>query len=116
MADELFASTGLSSSYAFLLMTVNEQPGIQAGEISKQMQLTPSTVSRLIEKMEYRGYLTRKQVGRCIEVYPTKESEKLNVKIKASWKELNLKYSNILGKEDGKQLANSIMDAALKLD
>ena len=33
MADEEFASAGLSSSYAFLLMTVNHKPGIQPKEI-----------------------------------------------------------------------------------
>ena len=62
MADEAFAPTGLSTSYAFLLMTVNETPGIQPKIISCHMQLTPSTVTRLIEKMEYRGF-TGAQIG-----------------------------------------------------
>ena len=53
IADEEFGVTGLSSSYAFLLMTVNEKPGIQPKEISQHMQLTPSTVTRLVEKMEF---------------------------------------------------------------
>ena len=56
ISDDEFAITGLSSSYAFLLMIVNENPGVQPTEISHQMQLTPSTVTRLIEKMEYRNY------------------------------------------------------------
>ncbi|MBK8875932.1 MAG: MarR family transcriptional regulator [Bacteroidetes bacterium] len=52
IADEEFAVTGLSSSYAFLLMTVNNKPGIQPKEIGEQMQLTASTITRLIAKME----------------------------------------------------------------
>ena len=59
MADEEFALAGVSSSYAFLLMTVNGQPGIQPKEISQKMQLTPSTVTRLVEKMEARALLER---------------------------------------------------------
>ena len=48
MADEEFALAGVSSSYAFLLMTVNGQPGIQPKEISQKRQLTPSTVTRFL--------------------------------------------------------------------
>ena len=88
MADEAFASIGMSSSYAFLLMTVNEQPGIQPTAISKQMQLSPSTVTRLIEKMEPKGLLERKQVGRATEVYPTEASMELNNKIKRGMEKL----------------------------
>ena len=98
MADEAFAATGLTSSYAFLLMIVNEKPGIQPGEISCQMQLKPSTVTRLIEKMEYRGYLKREHAGRCTKVYPTIASTKLNPKIKKAWSDLYRQYADILGK------------------
>ena len=60
MADEEFAVTGLTSSYAFLLMSVNAKPGIQPMELSEHVQLTPSTITRLIEKMEVKQLLERK--------------------------------------------------------
>lgn len=116
MADECFTVTGLTSSYAFLLMTVNGQPGIQPKEISVHMQLTPSTVTRLIEKMEHRGLLTRTHIGRTTEVYPTQASLDLNDKIKMAWAELYKKYTEILGKEDGDKLAQLISDAIRKLE
>ena len=116
MADEAFASTGLSSSYAVLLITVNDKPGIQPKEISEQMQLTPSTVTRLIEKMEHRGYLERKHVGRTTEVYPTQNSLDLNPKIKEAWKNLYQKYSEILGKEFGDKLTSDIYESVIKLE
>ena len=99
LADEEFAVVGLTSSYAFLLMTVNDKPGIQPKEISLHMQLTPSTVTRLIEKMEYRGFLQRKHIGRITEVYPTQLSTDLQPKIKKAWKSLYQRYSDSLGKE-----------------
>ena len=70
-------------------------PGIQPKEISKYMQLTPSTVTRLIEKMEHKGLLTRKHVGRTTEVYPTQQSLDLNNEIKKPGKNFTtntLKY------------------------
>ncbi len=116
MADECFAITGLTSSYAFLLMTVNEDPGIQPKQISALMQLTPSTVTRLIEKMEHRGLLTRKSVGRSTEVYPTQASHDLNDKIKEAWTHLRDKYNTILGKKEGDELAKLIHGAIQKLE
>ncbi|HSZ25661.1 MAG TPA: helix-turn-helix domain-containing protein, partial [Cytophagaceae bacterium] len=80
MADEEFAITGLSSSYAFLLMVVNKKPGVQPKMISEELQLTPSTITRLIEKMEQRKFLERKSIGRITEVYPTQKSIELDKK------------------------------------
>lgn len=116
LADEQFAVTGLTSSYAFLLMTVNEDPGIQPKEISTMMQLTPSTVTRLIEKMEHRGLLVRKSVGRNTEVYPTQASLDLHQNIKDAWSRLYERYSSILGKNESNELAKVIYNAAKKLE
>jgi len=115
MADEEFAVTRLSSSYTFLLMTVNEKPGIQPKEISDKMLLTPSTVTRLIEKMEHKGYLERKHSGRNTEVYPTAKSKKLDKKIKQAWMNLYKRYTNILGEAKSAKLTDSIYEAAMKL-
>lgn len=116
IADDEFAVIGLTSSYAFLLMTVCEKPGIHPKEISHHMQLTPSTVTRLIEKMEYRGYLKREHVGRTTEVYPTQLSEGLHPQIKDAWKKLYQRYSGILGKANGDKLTELISEANEKLE
>lgn len=116
ISDEEFAITGLSSSYAFLLMTVNEKPGVQPKEISQQMMLTPSTVTRLIEKMEYRGFLERKHVGRTTEVYPTQKSLDLHPKIQEAWRNLHTRYSELLGRESADKLTADIYEAARTLE
>ena len=116
MADEAFAKLGLTSSYAFLIMTANDKPGIQPKEICQHLQLTPSTVTRLIEKMEYKGFLERKKVGRITEVYPTKEGLKLQPEIKSAWKSLAKRYNSILGKKDSQELTTAIHNANMKLE
>jgi DNA-binding MarR family transcriptional regulator len=116
ISDEEFASVGLSSSYAFLLMTVNEKQGVQPKEISKQMQLTASTVTRLIEKMEYRGLLERKSVGRSTEVYSTKAGLALQPQLKKIWQRLYKRYSDILGKPVADQLTIDIFQATQLLE
>ena len=111
MAEEEFASTGLAPSYAFALMTVNSQPGIQPKELSQHMQLTPSTVTRLVEKLETRGFLERNIIGRSTEIHPTSKSLELNDKIKEAWKNLYNRYSNLIGENEGKDLTQKIINA-----
>jgi DNA-binding MarR family transcriptional regulator len=106
-----FASTGLAPSYAFVLMTVNSQPGIQPKELSQYMQLTPSTVTRLVEKLEARGFLERNIIGRSTEIHPTSKSLELNDKIKEAWKNLYNRYSNLIGENEGKELTQKIKNA-----
>lgn len=78
------------------------------------MQLTPSTVTRLIEKMELRGFVERKSVGRITEVYPTTKSKQLDPKIKEAWLNLYRRYSKILG-EEANDLTAAVYDAVKKL-
>ncbi len=108
MADEEFAVTGLTSSYALLLMSVNEKPGIQPKEISKEMQLTPSTVTRLIEKLELKGLVERRNSGRCTLVYPTQLGIYKHKNIKDAWVSLHSRYSELLGKEKTNLLTSEV--------
>lgn len=116
MADEEFASSGLSSSYAFLLMSVNRNPGVNPTAIAVELQLTSSTVTRLIEKLEGKGLIERHQRGRSTEVFPTPAGMKLNKEIKESWAALNKKYSSVLGKENVNHLTESINSAKTELE
>ncbi|MBF2708996.1 MarR family winged helix-turn-helix transcriptional regulator [Flavobacterium soyangense] len=115
MADEEFAVVGLSSSYAFLLMTVNNKPGIQPNKISEEMLLSPSTITRLIEKMEQKKLVERKSMGRTTEVYPTEESLKLDPKIKEAWKKLYHRYSDLIGKDEAKTLTAKTYEVVNKI-
>ena len=115
MAEEEFAITGLAASYAFLLMTVNDKPGIQPGEISEHMQLTPSTVSRLVEKMEYRGFLERRSQGKFTRVYPTAKSRRLDKKIHVAWMSLYNRYTEILGEKPAQELTAAVYQACRAL-
>lgn len=116
MAEEEFAITGLAPSYAFIVMIVLEKPGIQPNEISREMQLTPSTITRLIEKLEHKGYLERRVNGKFTAVYPTDKTETIVIKVKEAWMNLYKRYSAILGEEEGKALTRLIIDASKKLE
>lgn len=116
VAEEKFAITGLSPSHAFLVMTVNDKPGIQPKEISEMMQLTPSTVTRLMDKMEQKGLVSRNILGKNIEIWPTEKGIDLNAQIKTAWASLYEFYTDKLGTEEANTLAAEIYNTAMKLE
>ncbi len=115
MADEEFEKAGLTSSYAFLLMSVSDEPGISPSELSEQLSLKPSTITRLIIKMEGKGLLRRFQNGKYIEVYPTKQTPSTVKVVKEAWSNLYRRYHAILGDELTQRLSNDVNETVIKL-
>ena len=116
MADEAFRNVGLTSSYAFLIMIVNHQPGIQPMELSKKLQLTPSTITRLVEKMEYRGYLERRSQGRSTHIHITDQGQQLYPKLEQGWRNLQQSYTAVLGERYTEVLTKMTAKAAEQLN
>jgi DNA-binding IclR family transcriptional regulator len=50
-------------------MTVNRNPGVRPLEAAEIMLLDPSTVTRLVEKLQSKGMVTRKTQGRTFRIY-----------------------------------------------
>jgi MarR family transcriptional regulator, organic hydroperoxide resistance regulator len=116
MAEEEFSLTGLNPSYAFLLMIVNEKPGVQPTELSELMMLTPSTITRLVDKLVDKGYIERKINGKLVFLNPTGKSIELDPKLKEAWVRLYKRYTSILGENQANILTIGIYDAAMKLE
>jgi len=115
IADEEFSVIGLASTHAFLLMIVNEKPGIQPKEISEKLQLAQSTVTRHIEKMVYRNFLVRDQIGKYTKIFPKQASIDLDEQIRQAWRKLHRRYSTILGKKEGETLISNNFNASQAL-
>ena len=115
MADEAFRPTGLSPSHAFLMMLVTDHPGIGQKELCAQLHLAPSTVTRFIDTLVYKGFLTRRIDGKASRVYATPEGEALRQPIEDAWRRLHRHYGAILGTAEGDELTALIDEASRKL-
>lgn len=115
LAGESWKKIGLAPSHAYLLKLVLEEPGMQAGQLAEQLQLTPSTITRLIEKLEEKKLVTRITEGKTTNVFPTQKAKELKPQMKQCIDEFNEKYSKILGKEESRQLINNMNTIADKL-
>jgi len=75
--------------------------------------LTPSTITRLMEKLEEKKLLIRTTEGKLTNVYPTPRAKELQPRLKECLEEFYKTYSNVLGKEESSQMVqrmNKITD------
>ena len=116
MAEDAFAAVDLAPSHAFIVMTVNKNPGIQAGELAEIMMLKPSTVTRLVEKLENQHLVKKHSEGRSVMIYPTPQSVELNEAVKTAWYNLYQRFVAVLGEETASQITGQIYQTAVKLN
>ena len=111
MTEDAFMPTGLAPSYAFLMMVVIEEKSIGIGQLADTLKLAPSTVTRFVDKLIVKEYLTRTQEGRNITVSATSKGKALLPSIKESWKRLYDNYCEVLGEEFAVELTNNMAKA-----
>lgn len=116
LADAAFAGTGLSPSHAFLLMLANHQPGITQKELCHALDLAPSTVTRFVDSLARQGLVSRQAQGKLSQVWPTAAGQALAEPIAQAWKRLYVRYSELLGEEEGRELTTRLDQAAERLD
>lgn len=116
MADEEFRITGLSPTYAFLVSIVNENLGISQKEIGEKLHMTPSTITRFIDKLENKNLVVRKADGKNTLIYLTEKGSILMVDINKAWNNLHERYSKVLGNESEEDIACTINGIASKFE
>ena len=115
LAKESWSKVNLSPSHAYLLMMAIEEPGIQPSALADHLQLQPSTISRLVEKLETVKLVVRTTEGKITNVYPTPKGKELLPKLKECLNEFYSSYASILGREESAKLVLSMSKIADKL-
>lgn len=100
MADEAFSKTGLSPSHAMLLYIVNLKGGIPQKEIGEMLHLTPSTITRLLERLERKGLIAKQAEGKNVYLNTTPEGLTIQNDILTAWNQLQEKYKDVLTEDE----------------
>lgn len=116
MAQACWKEVQLSPSHAYLLMLVLDEPGAQPGFLADQLQLQPSTITRLMEKLEARKLIVRTSEGKITNVYPTPRAKEMGPKMKAIAGQFYQQYTAILGKDKSGELIADMSRVADKLN
>ena len=115
LAVASWKKTGLSPSHAYLLMIVLDEPGVQPGALSAELHLSPSTITRLIEKLEARKLVMRSVEGKMTNVYPTAKSREMKPLLQECVDNFYKSCVALLGKDECNRFVTGINKIADKL-
>ncbi|MFD0714153.1 MarR family winged helix-turn-helix transcriptional regulator [Paenibacillus sp. GCM10027626] len=116
IADEAFATTGLAPAYGYLIRLVIGTPGITQKELSEKLCITPSTLTRFVDKLEGKQLVLRQVQGKTVLVYPTDKGKELEPSLRAASRKLKEMYETVLGKELADRLTSDIGIAGRQLE
>ena len=115
LANDSWKKVGLTPSHAYLLMLAIEEPGIQPSALVRQLLLTPSTITRLIEKLEEKKLVVRTTEGKLTNGYPTPKARAMLPELKACLERFYQNYSSVIGKEESARLVTNMNKLVDKL-
>lgn len=115
LATECWQPAGLSPSHGYLLMIAIEEPGVQPSFLCDQLQLTPSTITRLIEKLEEKKLVIRSTEGKTTNVHPTAKGKDMLPLLKQCVVNFHQRYTEILGEAESAKLVSNICNMTDKL-
>jgi DNA-binding MarR family transcriptional regulator len=116
LAAKAWEPVGLSPSHAYLLMIAIDEPGVQPCNLAGELLLTPSTITRLIEKLEEKKFVARSSEGKTTRVFPTPRAKALRPVLQDCLKTFYESYASILGKEESARLVQTMNRVADKLN
>jgi DNA-binding MarR family transcriptional regulator len=115
LAIDSWKKVDLTPSHAYLLMLTIEEPGIQPSALVKQLLLTASTITRLIEKLEEKKLVVRTTEGKLTNVYPTPKAKAMLPDLKDCLNHFYQNYSSIINKEESARLVTTMNKLVDKL-
>lgn len=108
LAISSWKPVGIPPSHGYLLMLVLDEPGTQPGTLAKELQLTPSTITRLIEKLEKEKLVVRTTDGKLTNIYPTPQAKALQPAMKKCIENFSSQYIKILGSQDSSRMVTNM--------
>ena len=115
LAMESWKPVDLSPSHAYLLLMVLEEPGLQPGCLANHLQLSPSTITRLIEKLEEKKLVKRITEGKTTLVYPSERGEALLPTLQKCSKDFLNSSCFLIDKEERESMVANMCSLADKL-
>lgn len=113
--DEAFAEFDLSPAHAYLLRLLLEKPGLTHTQITTELKLEKSTVTRFVSVLEGKQLLKRERQGREVLVYPTTKAKKLQQQLSVKGDELYQKMIDSMGKSELTTLVSELRNTGNSL-
>ena len=112
--NEAFAEFELSPSHAYLLRLTLSEPGLTPKQISHELKLEKSTITRFLDSLEKKDLIFRKRGvsndSREQGIYPSKKSEALAKSLEEKGSELYQSMTKAIGKNELTNLVKQLRE------
>ena len=115
IAESHFSLLDLTPSDAMLLLVVSNKPGVQPTEISDKIKLAPSTITRMVEKLEKKDLLYRISEGKYTFIQATEKAKALFPAISETWLNVYKHFDNQLDTLTVEKLISDISHARKRI-
>ena len=116
IVNDVYADTGIAAPYVYLLIVVNQYPGITIKELGEKLDVAPSTCTRFVDALVKQGILTKTQEWKTVHVNLTDLGKEKTDLIDARIKAFREKCTEIISNDEYEQLASAMCEAADKFD
>lgn len=111
LANEQFHAFDLSPTQGFILLTVRKTPGINVTDLAMVLSLDQSTITKTLDKMEFKGLVQRESIERNTRIFLTGKGEEREADAKAAWKKLRAAYTLPMGTGVVRHVADELVKA-----
>lgn len=102
--EDAFAEFDLSPSHAYLLRLVLSSPGLTPKQISQELKLEKSTITRFLDALTKKGFIRRQNSSsgdaRELGIYPTRKAEKITTQLEEKGNKLYQTMIDTIGKNE----------------
>ena len=116
IVNDVFAETEIATPHVYLLIVVNQYPGITISELSEKLDVAPSTCTRFVNALVKQGILQKKQEWKTVHLSITSFGKEKTEGIDACLKNLHERCKAVIGEEAYQQLSADMWRAANQLD
>ena len=118
--DDAFSEFDLSPSHAYLLRLVLSSPGLTPKQISYELKLEKSTITRFLDVLVKKDFIRRKKgtSGDAREqgIYATKKAEKISAQLEEKGNALYQKMIKTMGKSELVSLVGDLRKTEGRMD
>lgn len=116
LAEESFQRYGFSPTHAYLMLAVNEKERVTPTQLAQILHMTPSTITRFVDKLVAKGLLEREVEGKNIFVRSTKKGREAQEDIEKAIMDMYSRYVAVLGEDQAKVVTQMIHETVEMLE
>ena len=116
IVNDVYEETGIATPHIYLLILVNQYPGITVSELSEKLDIAPSTCTRFVNSLEKQGILHKEQDWKTVHITLTEYGKEKAEGIDASIARISTLCKGSIGEAVYKKLSADMWEAANKFD